>query len=473
MQLSNKPLDSMGWRIVVGCTLLLAILVEWIAGVGAAPAGIFGVTHGSVDMAGPADTPDGQEWRYGLCIALQLDSTTVGLFVNIRRNGTPYGDFEVGTDLILFNDLKKIDAGLVVPISRPSCEPHPASGEPSLTAKYPLIGGFVPNGARDAHGRPHPCAGSGFGISQIAFYPADFSKPLPPENQLGYEIEVQQFHFDGRQFKVDQPKRRKHWPVDSNWRINAPGLSAAINDGNDLLLAVTCARPGVGEISGVARFRHGADGWQPASFSPVTDRGETWYEPSLIRDTDGSLLFTARNSHVAGKGDIPLWRSRDNGRAWERLFLLRGVRTGTPLVLNQAADGSPYLATNTVLGTDRNILQIVPLKPDRSGLERAITARNCNVEFGRAPNGKAWKVDHGIGGIFRLADGQLHGILTYRVLDECENIGEAASLYSGLYVEEVLSKGNQFSRMKSIDADTKNMANGLNMIGIDTTGQND
>ena len=244
---------------------------------------------------------------------LQLDATTVGLLVNIRRNATPYGDFEVGTDLILFNDLNKIGAGRVVPISRPSREPHPATGEPSLTAKYPVMGGFVPYGATDAQGTPHPYAGSGFGISQIAFYPADFSKPLPPEDQLGYEIEVQQFSYDGKQFKASRPKRLKHWPVGDGWQITAPGLSSAIADGNDLLLAETCAKPGVNAVSGVARFQHGTDGWQPTSFTPITDPSVIWYEPSLIRDTDGSLLFTARNNHVAGKGDIPLWRSR---RRW-------------------------------------------------------------------------------------------------------------------------------------------------------------
>ena len=112
------------------------------------------------------------------------------------------------------------------------------------------------------------------------------------------------------------------------------------------------------------------------------------------------------------------------------------------MVLNQAADGTPYLATNTALGTDRNILQIVPLRPDRSGLERPITVRNGSAEFGRAPSGQAWKVDHGIGGVVRLADGRWHGILTYRVLDEGENIGKPATRYTGLYVEEVFSTGD-------------------------------
>jgi sialidase-1 len=422
--------------------LLLAVILVMAPGAQAEQPGISGVSRAPVDLTTPRHTPPGESWYYGIASPLQLDATTVGLLANIRRNGTPYGDFEVGTDLILFDDLNKIDAGRVVPISRTSREPHPATGEPSITSKYPAIGGFVPYGEKDAQGAPHPHAGSGFGIAQVAFYPADFSKPLPPEDQLGHEIEVQQFYYDGKQFTASRPQRLNGWPAgDDGWQITAPGVTSAIADGNDLLLAVTCAKAAAKSVSGIARFCHGPDGWQPASFVPITDPGAIWYEPSLIRDTDGSLLFTARNNHVAGKGDIPLWRSRDGGQTWERLFLLRGARTGTPLVLNQAADGTPYLATNTSLGTDRNILQILPLKPDRSGLEGPIEVRNGSAEFGPAPSGTAWKVDHGIGGGVRLADGRWHGILTYRVLDQAENVGKPATRFTGLYVEEVTSTG--------------------------------
>jgi hypothetical protein len=428
-------------RVAAMSVLLLTVVLGLATNAEAQRTGITGVSHGKADLTIPCGTPAGEKWCYGLGTLLQLDATTVGLLVNIRRNATPYGDFEVGTDLVLFDDLNKIGDGRVVPISRPSREPHPATGASSITAKYPVVGGFVPHGAKDAQGMPHPHAGSGFGVAQIAFYPTDFSKPLPPEDRLGYAVEVQQFHYDGKQFKATQPKRRKHWPVGDGWDIRTPGLSSAIADGHDLLSAVTCGKSLAKSVSGVVRFQCGSDGWQPVSFVPITDPKLIWYEPSLIRDTDGSLLFTARNNHVAGKGDIPMWRSRDGGRTWEQLFLLRGVRTGTPLVLNQAADGTAYLATNTAIGTDRSILQIVPLKADRGGLERPITIRNGRGEFGRAPSGRAWKVDHGIGGVVRLADGRWHGILTYRVLDESENAGKPATRFTGMYLEEVLSRG--------------------------------
>jgi hypothetical protein len=434
------PGSTCGVRIL-RLSFMLTALVCRTASAQVIAAGISGVTCGEVRLAGVPSAPAGETWYYGIASPLQLDATTVGLLVNIRRNGTPYGDFEVGTDLILFGDLGKIASGHRVPISRAGREPHPVTGEPSLTARYPVIGGFVAHGALDARGTPHPHAGTGFGISQIAFYPADFSKPLPPENQLGYELEVQQFRYDGAQFSVSQARRLQSWPTADGWGITAPGLSSAIAEDNDLLLAATCATSGVASVAGVARLTYGADGWQPAAFAAVTDPGTTWYEPSLIRDTDGALLFTARNNHIAGKGDIPLWRSRDAGRTWQLLFLLRGQRTGTPLVLNQAADGTPYFATNTALGTDRSILQIVPLKPDRTGIGPPLVVRDGSAAFGRTPSGQAWKVDHGIGAVVRLADGRWHGILAYRVLDEAENAGKPATSYTGTYVDEVLSLG--------------------------------
>ena len=430
-------------RITARCGLLLAAVIGRAIGTEAAQPGIAGVTHGAVDLSIPPSTPTGQIWRYGLGMPLQLDATTVGLLANIRRNGTPYGDFEVGTDLVMFDSLSSVNTSRLVPISRPTFEKNPITGVSSITAKYPVSGGFVPFGAVFASNSSlHPYGGTGFGISEVAFYPDDFQLPLPPENQLGYRLEVQQFQYNGSQFTASPPVRLEQWSVGgAGWEIKSPGLSPAIPDGNDLLMAVTCANTGVGDasVAGVARFQYGTSGWQPTSFAPITDTGATWWEPSLIRDVDGSLLFSARNPHVNGMGDIPLWRSSDGGQGWDQVFFLKGARTGTPLVLNQAADGTPYFATNTAVGTDRNILQVVPLNADRSGLESAITVRNGSGEFGAAPGGYDWKVDHGIGNVVRLADGQWHEILAYRVLGQGENYGHSASPHTGLHVEEVVS----------------------------------
>lgn len=407
-----------------------------------ASAAISGVTHGLVDLTAVPSAPTGQSWYYGVGMSLQLDATTVGLLANIRRDLTPYGDFEVGNDLVMFDSLGSVNTSRLVQISRPTFENNPDTGVPSITAKYPMLGGFVPLGAAFVGGSPHPYGGSGFGMSQIAFYPASLQPPLPPESQLGYRLEVQQLAYDGTQFTPGAAQRMTRWAVGaSGWGIVAPGLSAAIPDGNDLLMGVTCANAYASSVAGVARFQHGTDGWQPVSFTQITDAGEQWYEPSLVRDTDGALLFTARNNHVNGTGDVPLWRS-PTGQQWNQLFSLADARTGTTLVLDQAADGTPYFATNTVAGTDRSILEIVPLDAERDGLSSPIAARNGVAEFGPAPSGHGWKIDHGIGDVVRLADGQWHGILTYRVMDQGENSAHPATPYTGLYVEEVFSTGD-------------------------------
>jgi hypothetical protein len=91
----------------------------------------------------------------------------------------------------------------------------------------------------------------------------------------------------------------------------------------------------------------------------------------------------------------------------------------------------------------RNALQILPLNSARTGLETAITVRNAGDEFGEGPAGKGWMVDHPISEVIRLADGQWHAILTYRVLAR-RDAPDAS--YTGLYVEEVSSSGTPRSK---------------------------
>ena len=108
-----------------------------------------------------------------------------------------------------------------------------------------------------------------------------------------------------------------------------------------------------------------------------------------------------------------MWRSTDGGNTWHSLFTADG-RTNSPVVLNQALDGTPFLTTN-IMGYHRNIMEILPLNSSRTGLDKPITLRNGPVEFGPAPKGRGWGIDHGIGNVIRLADGNWHSILIYRV----------------------------------------------------------
>jgi hypothetical protein len=397
-----------------------------------------------VALTAPSDVPAGQVWRYGLGMPIQLDADTAGLLVNIRRTDTRYWDFEVGTDLIKFNRLDGISAAGAVPISRWSVETHPKSGLPSNAAKYPLFGGFVPMGAKRADGSAHPHGGAGFGMSVVGFYPADLSQPMP--KQIDHAMEVSQFRYDGGTFTACPPVRCKGEGIpigDTGWTIGGGSMSAAIPDGDDLLHAVTC-----GGSVGVARFRYSspATGWQPVSFVPVSDGG--FNEPSLIRDLDGSLLFTARNKigQVSGNReevDIPLWRSIDgNAETWRRLFFVTSVRQRAPLSLIQAADGAAYIATNTVPGSYRSFMQLLPINAARTGLAPAMTIRDSENEFGAGPDGKGWMVDHAIGNVVRLADGQWHSLLAYRILARRDSATGPAASHAGLYVEEISSSGN-------------------------------
>jgi hypothetical protein len=425
------------------CAGLTSILTEPVL---AAQPFIIGVTHGKVDAAIPPTTPKGQDWRYGLGLPIQLDATTGGLLVNIRQNGTQYCDFEVGTDLIPFTSLDKIDAANAVAVSRPSKEKNPWTGTPSITSKYPMMGGFVPRGAKRADGSPHPHHGTGFGICEVGFYPADFTQPL--SGRIGYHVELQQLAYDGRQFTASPPVRMERLSVGtSGWNITGVGLSPAIPDGDDLLFPVTCSNSSSVGISGVARFQHGKDGWQPSSFVPITNVGATWFEPSLIRDVDGSLLFTARND--AGS-PISVWRLTD-GKAWKRLIHIDNARAYAPVVLNQALDGAPFLVTtlataNLAASNDRNILEIVPIDSARTSIGKPILVRNGPTEFGvgpvaSEPHKKGWFIDHCTGNVIRLADGRWHSIISYRVDAKVEHYGEPGTPHTGHYVEEVSSSG--------------------------------
>ena len=196
----------------------------------------------------------------------------------------------------------------------------------------------------------------------------------------------------------------------------------------------------------------GDNGWQPVSFIPVTTPGESWFEPSLIRDVKGSLLFSARCD--AG-GPISIWESADGGK-WKRLIYVDNARAYAPVVLNQAADGTPFLVTTMAASLDRNILEIVPANTQRNGLEKPILARNGLEEFGPgpvilrkeanefgpAPNKRGgWHIDHGTGNVVRLADGRWHAIITYRVDAQAEHFGQPSTPFTGHYVEEVFSSG--------------------------------
>jgi len=253
-------------------------------------------------------------------------------------------------------------------------------------------------------------------------------------------LEVRQLAYDGREFRVVRTELKAVTaPLKapgSDWAMVAPGLTQAIPDGDDLLYPLM-ARTSEGSACGVTRWQRRYGLWRPTSFVPIMDTLEgQWYEPSLIRDTDGSLLFSARIDEAM----IRVWRSTDGGRAWDLIVDVAGERQPAPVTLNRAADGTPYIAGN-LLGRGREVVCLWPLSAARSGLESPIVARDAQAEFGPPASGARWKVDHPNAKTLRLADGKWHNVLVYRIMDAAEHGGADAPPQTGCYVEEVLSAG--------------------------------
>ena len=205
--------------------------------------------------------------------------------------------------------------------------------------------------------------------------------------------------------------------------------------------------------AGVSRWRNQDGRWRPVEFSPVVYSEEPmrciWFEPSLVRDMDGALLFSVRGSADSGlSSDAPkdvnhrvrVWRLNDGGGDWQLIIDAPNARGQAPVTLNRALDGSPYIVA-TKLGHEREWLCIWPLNEDRTGLQEPITVRNALAEFGPPPVGPVWFMDHPNGQTVQLADGAWHHLLGYRIMDRGEHAGAPPAPQTGLYVAEVFSAG--------------------------------
>jgi hypothetical protein len=200
------------------------------------------------------------------------------------------------------------------------------------------------------------------------------------------------------------------------------------------------------------------------------------FEPSLIRDLDGSLLFSLRPGYTAdNRRDIIVWRSRDGARSWERIIDVKNIRYQSPITLNRAADGTPYIVCNHYVSalmnygdefmdgfmrtTCREMLCLWPLNAERNGLfsPQIVSfpryqhgpppvvegkADSAHADVGQANRGRDWTCDHPSASVVRLADGHWHSLLCHRLLAQAEvQGGLPPTPHSGLCVEEVLSSG--------------------------------
>ena len=68
------------------------------------------VTQSPVKLIAPLATGDGRTYRYGNGFPFQAGPNTAGVFLNLRFEGFPAGDFEAGMDVVLFDDLESISS---------------------------------------------------------------------------------------------------------------------------------------------------------------------------------------------------------------------------------------------------------------------------------------------------------------------------------------------------------------------------
>jgi len=429
--------------------------------------GIVRVTQGPADLVLPRagdGLGDADEFRYGIGHVFQAGPNQAGLLCNLRFEGLPAGDFEAGMDVVIFDDTQKISSANAVPVTRTVKYADRVNGQWRIVLKHLAVGGFIPFGARRADGSPHPHAGTGFGVTQSMDFPMKGLGPsygyyskLDKKKGMVRTTEVQQFTFDGKEFKVPRvdtyTQAKPLRAPDSKWKLTAPPLRMGIPDGDDLLAGVVATSNDASVLSsdpeavGVSRWRRVDGRWQPVEFTPVVALTTSLWagEPSLIRDLDGALLFTARLGGTKYKVYSPenhvvrVWRSVD-GRAWKLIVEQPDMRGQSPVTINRAADGTPYIVSNA-LGRERDKLVLWPLSRDRTGFEEPVTVRDALQQFGRPPSNIVWFMDHTNAGVVRLADGRWHDLLVYRIMDRGEHGGQAPPPQTGLYVEEVLSTG--------------------------------
>lgn len=455
--------------------------------------GIIDVTRGDVDLRVAPNTPEERTWLYQIAMPIQVAERKAAIVCAIREGRVKGVDFENGTDIVLFDDLDKINAESAVQVTRNHEEANPNTdppGQPAIMVKYPAHVGFVPFGAKRADGTPHPHQGTGFGICIVTAWRTEHQGHPPygvnmwgrdtktnavtnPAEEYVY-LELHQFAYDGNSFRVIKTDRISSKELLSGWDIHDAGMTNAIPDADDLLLGMSGGKVGEAWGAGVMRWSRQGDDWRPVAFVPVTGVDGA-VEPSLIRDIDGTLLFGARGNidprywEAAGVNnpdyDIHVWRSDVSGESWLKAIHVRGAVSSAPITLNQAVDGTPYIVSNVyevylhALGkikiiTDaegrrraggwtRKTLCVWPLNANRTGLETPIVARDCRDEWGAPPGGTTWRIDHPSAMTVQLADGQWHNILGVRVLE----FGELTHAMdptprTGAYLEEVISIGN-------------------------------
>ena len=412
--------------------------------------GIVGVTRGPRDLDFPLDTPSGLQWIYQGGVPMQLGPTQAALLAHIRVGRNRIVDLEAGTDLILFDRLDGLRRERAQPLARVEEMTHPRTGE-RLYMVTAVAGAFIPLGARRPDGAPHPHAGTGFDCTLVMGYPLALADRqdthLDLKSDVHSFVRILQFAYDGRDFRITGCEDLPHEAVLPGFRVIEHGFSGGVPSGDDLLFALSTGALNDWD-SGISRWRRGADGrWRPTEYRVVAPHT---MEPTLIRDGDGALLMAFRPWMPTNPRphSMDIHRSTDEGLTWERIIINDKFCFGAPVMLNKAADGTPYIVTNRYREpvvhrfARREMVWLWELSDDRRRLLDPIVVRDGTTEFGPAPNGTPWRIDHPFGRTLRLADGRWHHVMCYRVLEDAEMRTDAgATPRMGCYLEEVFSAG--------------------------------
>ena len=406
-----------------------------------APADVVMITHGPPDISLPCETTDNMPARYGMGFPLQLSATEAAIFCNLRAIAPGMCDYEDGTDVLIFDSTSALRTAEPIAISRNQKRGDAKTGKTCLFVKFPMAGGFWPLGAKAIDGSRHPGEGRGFGFCQALSFEIDekSSHVFKWTQPFVHHVETLQSRYDGTRFEVIKRELAGPTPLPvagpDGWQLVAPGLTNAIPGGNDLLQPVRARRSGQ-HRSGLCRWQWQDGQWTAASFIPVC----VGSEPSLVRLADRSLMFATRLVGEQGS-TVVVWRSADAGKTWQEAVRQADVRGSAPVSINRSVCGVPFIGSNPP-GTKRTKLCLWTVAGTSLTGPRLI--RDCIQEFGPLPPETFWCVDHPSSAVVRLADGQWHALLTYRVKAyhlPTRMREEPALPQTSCYVEEVLSTG--------------------------------
>jgi hypothetical protein len=393
-------------------------------------------------------------WWYVSWIPFQISATECAVPLNRMATGIYTVDFGLGFDMAVLDNLDG-PPKQIMELGRTALERHPRSGKPVQMSRWAPHVGFVPLGAKRADGTPHPHAGTGFGVGTVLAFPCDEAGNLTcrvycDTGDVYCSQEVVQLRYDGAKLTVEHSKRVENDQFLPGLKLNGNGFGVAVPDGDDLLYTSTEFTKEVENMrAGVTRWRFLNGRWKMVDYVPVaTEPGGYYSEPTLARDADGTLLFSARTNQW---NTIQVWRSTDGGHTWTCLLRKDNMRPVTPISINTTGDGRAYVAANPFCPDDldsrgikryanalRERICLWPLSDDRKRLLDPVVLRDGPSEFGIPPSGSIWAVDHPMSTTLRMADGKWRHVISYRLLDLAEILDHAPQTpITGSYCDEI------------------------------------